>query len=247
MLTEHRKKLLLDRLAIDRQLVAKTLSVELGLSDDTIRRDLRELATEGKLLRVHGGAIPTSPTVGRYELRLQILLDEKQKLGVAAAPLIEQGMTCFIDGGTTHELLVAALPNDLCATIITHSPIIASALLRCPNVHCIVIGGVLFRHSMVMLGTSASETIAGMRFDTFFLGATALDCENGLTTGDYDEAEIKRAIARRSGAVVCLMTADKINAASPFSVLPLKKLSTLVVSKNVKLPNIPKSLDIVWA
>jgi DeoR/GlpR family transcriptional regulator of sugar metabolism len=247
MLTEHRKKLLLDRLATDRQLVAKTLSIELELSEDTIRRDLRELAAEGKLLRVHGGAIPASPTVSGYSVRTNLSNAEKKQLAIAALPLLHSDMTCFIDGGTTNEALVAAFPEGFQATVVTHSPIIACALLRCPNVNCIVVGGVLFRHSMVMLGTSASEAIAGMRFDTFFLGATALDCENGLTTGNYDEAEIKRAIARRSGAVVCLMTADKINAASPFSILPLEKLSTLVVSQNVKLPNTPEILDIVWA
>jgi DeoR/GlpR family transcriptional regulator of sugar metabolism len=247
MLTEHRKKLLLDRLANDRQLIAKTLSIELDLSEDTIRRDLRELAAEGKLLRVHGGAIPASPTVSAYSVRSNLSLAEKKRLAVAALPILNSGTTCFIDGGTTNEAFVAAIPEDFHATIVTHSPIIASALLRCPNVNCIVVGGVLFRHSMVMLGTSASEAIAGMRFDTFFLGATALDCENGLTTGDFDEAEIKRAIARRSGAIVCLMTADKINAASPFSILPLEKLSTLVISKDVKLPDIPKNIDIISA
>lgn len=247
MLNEHRKQLLLDRLAKDGQLIAKKLSAELDLSEDTIRRDLRELAAEGKLLRVHGGALPASPTMGAYELRSKLSLSEKQKLGAAAALLIEPGMTCFIDGGTTHEMLVAALPENLSATIITHSPIIAAALHRCYNVTCIMLGGELFRHSMVMLGAHTSEAITGMNFDTFFLGATALQSDIGLTTGDYGEAAIKRTIIKRSGSIVSLMTADKLNTASPFLVLPLEKLSTLIVSKHAVLPKLPDSIEVLKA
>lgn len=245
MLNEHRKQLLLGRLAKDGQLIAKKLSEELDLSEDTIRRDLRELAAEGKLIRVHGGALPASPTVGRYELRSTMSIREKQKIGAAAAALIETDMTCFIDGGTTHEMLVAALPETLTATIVTHSPIIAAALQRCANVTCIMLGGVLFRHSMVMLGVSTSQAISDMRFDTFFLGATALDRENGLTTGDFDEAQLKRGIVRRSGAVVSLMTSEKLNAISRFSVLPLEKLATLIVDKNAILPELPGSVEVL--
>ena len=128
MLTEQRKHLLLQRLKGDGRIVAKQLSAELGLSEDTIRRDLRELAAAGLLQRVHGGALPASPTIANLDARRSMAVEEKQRLGRAGAALVEPGQIVFIDGGTTNLELVRHLPLDLKATIITHSPIIAAAL-----------------------------------------------------------------------------------------------------------------------
>src|SRR5690242_19137811 len=128
MLTQQRKKLLLDRLAKDGRIIAKDVSRELTLSEDTIRRDLRELAAEGLLQRVHGGALPASPTIANLAARRSMATEEKQRLGRKAATLISRNQRVFIDGGTTHIELIRALPLDLGLTVITHSPTIASAL-----------------------------------------------------------------------------------------------------------------------
>src|SRR5262245_6302092 len=98
MLTTQRKRLILDVLARDGQVVAKQLSRELALSEDTIRRDLRELAAEGLLQRVHGGALPASPTVAALPVRRGISLQAKEALGRRAAGLIEPGQTVVFDG-----------------------------------------------------------------------------------------------------------------------------------------------------
>lgn len=111
----------------DGRLVAKDVIAELGLSEDTIRRDLRELAAMGLLLRVHGGALPASPTVA------SLGGTPLHGGGAEAAPrpsragLVEAGQTVFIDGGTTNLELVPHLPLDLRATIFSHSPVIAAA------------------------------------------------------------------------------------------------------------------------
>src|SRR6188472_1402806 len=122
MLTSQRKAHILAVLKRDGQVVAKTLSQNLGLSEDTIRRDLRELAAEGLLQRVHGGALPASPTVANLAARRGMATEEKQRLGRKAAGLIQRGQRIFIDGGTTHGELIRALPVDLSLTVITHSP-----------------------------------------------------------------------------------------------------------------------------
>src|SRR5262245_3803457 len=106
MLTEQRKRHILDLLARDGRVVAKSVSLKLGLSEDTIRRDLRELASEGLLLRVHGGALPASPTVASLDRRRAMSAAAKRQLGAAAARLVEPGMTVIIDGGTTNLDLV---------------------------------------------------------------------------------------------------------------------------------------------
>ena len=101
MLTTQRKHLILARLAIDGQILAKALATELGTSEDTIRRDLRELAQEGKLQRVHGGALPASAAVATLAVRAEVSTDDKVALGRAGAAMVQPGQLVLLDGGTT--------------------------------------------------------------------------------------------------------------------------------------------------
>src|ERR1700754_4361480 len=98
MLTTQRKQTILSRLQRDGQVVAKALSEEFGLSEDTIRRDLRELAAEGHLQRVHGGALPASPAVGDFAARQQLAPEGKVAIGRAAAKLVKPGQVVILDG-----------------------------------------------------------------------------------------------------------------------------------------------------
>src|ERR1700749_4039997 len=116
MLTLHRKQRLLDRLKRDGKLVAKDLSVEMGVSKDTIRRDLRELAGEGLLQRVHGGALPASPAMADYAGRREGSPEGKEASGRTAARLVRPGQVVLLDGGTTSVQLARHLPADLRAT-----------------------------------------------------------------------------------------------------------------------------------
>jgi DeoR/GlpR family transcriptional regulator of sugar metabolism len=238
MLTEQRKLLLLEQLRKHGRIVAKQMSQRFKLSEDTIRRDLRELAGEGKLHRVHGGALPTSPTTANLQARRGMATEQKVELGQAGAKLIEDGMTIFIDGGTTNLELARQLPVDLSATVFTHSPAIAVALEVHQNIKVILVGGVLFKHSMVSMGVAAIEAIQQIRADLFFIGITGLHPIEGLTTGDYDEAQIKRLIATKSSETISLVTSEKIGAASPFPIMPINALSTLIISKKSKLSKI---------
>src|SRR3954469_12988137 len=112
MLTAQRKQLILDRLAAHGQIVAGDLAEELGTSEDTVRRDLRELALQGKLQRVHGGALPASVAAGDLRVRQQVSSLEKQALGCHGAKLIQSGRVVIIDGGTTAIQLARQLPAD---------------------------------------------------------------------------------------------------------------------------------------
>src|ERR1700741_4859658 len=152
MLTQHRRRLILERLEQEGQVAAKALSRELGLSDDTIRRDLRELAHDGLLQRVHGGALPASPAIANFAGRQALATDEKIVLGRAAALMIRSGQGVIFDGGTTTLQAARHLSPDLRATIVTHSPTIAIELVDHPSVEVIVLGGRLFKHSIVTLG-----------------------------------------------------------------------------------------------
>jgi DeoR/GlpR family transcriptional regulator of sugar metabolism len=237
MLTRQRKELLLDRLRQDGQIVAKSLSEELGLSEDTIRRDLRELAAEGLLQRVHGGALPldlpASPAMADFAGRQQISADAKPAIARAAAAMIQPGQVVFIDGGTTAVQLARALPRQLRCTVVTHSPSVAVELTGHPLVDVILIGGRLFKHSIVAMGPSALEAIAQIRTDIYFMGVCSLHPDSGISTGDFDEAGIKRAISNMAKRTVVLASPEKLNTASPYQIAPLSQVDAIVVNRDV--------------
>src|SRR3954470_7602528 len=122
MLPAQRRDFLMGRLHRDGRLVAKDLAAELEVTEDSVRRDLRDLAAAGLCQRVYGGALPVSPAVADYASRRSIAVDGKDRVAVAAAGLVRPGSTVILDGGTTTLAVTRALPRDLVATVVTHSP-----------------------------------------------------------------------------------------------------------------------------
>jgi DeoR/GlpR family transcriptional regulator of sugar metabolism len=228
MLAAERHEVLLDRLKRDGKLVAREIAGELNTSEDTIRRDLRDLAAAGLCQRVYGGALPVSPAIGNYSTRQGINSDGKRRVARAAASLITSGSTVILDGGTTTLAVVAELPAQLHATVVTHSPTIASALLDHAHIEVYLIGGRLFKHSAVACGAAAVEAAQLVNADLFLLGVTGVHPQTGLTTDDSDEAAMKRALAGRAADTYVLASSEKIGAASRFTVLPFTKIAGIV-------------------
>jgi DeoR/GlpR family transcriptional regulator of sugar metabolism len=228
MLAAQRRELLIARLRRDQRIVAKDVAAELGVSEDSLRRDLRELAAAGLCQRVYGGALPASPAVADYEARRQVEVQSKRRVAAAAARLVKTGDTIILDGGTTALAVAHALPSDLRATVVTHSPTVAVALAEHPSVEIYLLGGRLFRHSMVTCGAAATEAADIVNADLFLLGVTGVHPDAGLTTGDADEAAMKRALARRAADTYVLASAEKIGAASRFVILPLTAVAAVI-------------------
>ncbi|MCH1866346.1 DeoR/GlpR family DNA-binding transcription regulator [Nocardioides sp. CFH 31398] len=228
MLTAQRRDLVLATLREDGRVVAKDLAASLQVSEDTIRRDLRELAAEGLLHRVHGGALPVSPAIADFATRASISTGAKADLARLACGLVGHGQTIAVDGGTTARELARRLPADLRATVVTHSPTIAVELAEHPTVEVIIVGGRLFKHSVVAAGAVAHEAIGRVSVDLFFLGVTGIHPTAGLTTGDADEAAIKRAWSQRAAETYVLGSSEKIGAASAFEVVGLDAVTAVL-------------------
>ena len=231
MLTSQRKQLILEKLAAEGLVMSKELSTLFDVSEDTIRRDLRELAAEGHLQRVHGGALPSSSAAATFSERKSLKIDEKHRVAHKGVELISDGQVVIIDGGTTTSELVTLLPPELSITVVTHSPGIALGLVEHPTIDVILIGGRLYKHSIVTVGAAAIEGIGHIHADLFFMGVTGIHPEAGLTTGDYEEACIKRAFSGRAAETVVLASPEKVNAASPFVIGDLSLINTLVIEK----------------
>jgi DeoR/GlpR family transcriptional regulator of sugar metabolism len=228
MLAAERRDYLLETLRRDGKVVAKDVAADLGLSEDSIRRDLRELAAEGLCQRVYGGALPVSAAIADYAGRASISVSGKQKVAQAAVGLIRPRGTVILDGGTTALALARALPADLTCTVITHSPTVAAALVEHPGAEVFILGGKLFKHSAVACGAAAVEAARQVSADAFFLGVTGVHPDAGLTTGDPDEAAMKRVLASRAAETYVLASAEKIGAASAYQVIPLSHASAII-------------------
>ena len=223
MLSSQRKQQILKILAAENQVMSGELSQRFGISEDSIRRDLRELAAEGRL------QLPVSAALASFEKRKNVQMSSKLCVAQKAVKLIQPGQVVIIDGGTTTAELVQLLPADLAFTAITHSPGIAVALVDFPRVEVITLGGLLYRHSVVAVGSAVHEAAARINADLFFMGVTGVHKTAGLTTGNYEEAGIKRALAGRAAETVVMVSKEKLNSASAFAIGDLDLASALIV------------------
>ncbi|MFJ4717508.1 DeoR/GlpR family DNA-binding transcription regulator [Streptomyces sp. NPDC088785] len=228
MLAAERHAHLLGLLAREGKIVAKDVAADLGISEDSVRRDLRDLAADGLCQRVYGGALPASPAVADYATRTTVAPDGKRRVAAVAAALVRPDSALILDGGTTALAVARALPPDLPCTVITHSPTVAAALLDHPRAELYLLGGRVFKHSAVACGAAAVEAAQNVSADLCLIGVTGVHPEAGLTTGDAEEAAMKRVLAARAAETYVLASSEKIGTASRYRVLPWPDVTGLI-------------------
>ena len=140
MLKDERQQNILETLRKNGRVLAGELSQRFNVSEDTIRRDLRELADAGQLQRVHGGGLPQSPAATSYRERLGQASEAKKAIALAAVRLVQNGQVILLDGGTTTLSVAQQFPPGLRATVVTNSPLIAAELAEHDGVEVVVIG-----------------------------------------------------------------------------------------------------------
>jgi DeoR/GlpR family transcriptional regulator of sugar metabolism len=230
MLPAERKRLILERIGQDGRVVAAELSQRFEVSEDTVRRDLRELASEGLLHRVHGGALPLpkAPIPASHDARVEQAPAAKAAIAEAVARLLRSGQVILIDGGTTPLHVAQHLPHDLRVTVITHSLPVLNALAGRPGIELIAVGGRVLGDSLVAAGPATVDAYRAIRADVCVLGVAGVDVEAGVTALNYDEAPVKRAMADGASDVVAVAAADKLGTAGPFAVVPIARVTHLV-------------------
>jgi DeoR/GlpR family transcriptional regulator of sugar metabolism len=229
LLGEERREVILRRLRTDGKVRAARLSEELGVSLDTVRRDLAELAAAGLLRRVHGGALPpASPGASSFKERLPDDVDAKGAIAEVAVGLVRPGDVVAVSGGTTILELARRLPDDLEATVVTTGPDVAVALADHPGLTVDVIGGRLHPQARTVTGPEAVDALRAVRPDLCLLSACSLHPVPGLTLRHREEAAVVRAMAEGAARVVSLTTAPKLGSAGPYPVAALERIDTLV-------------------
>ena len=228
LLLGERQALIRDRLDLSGRVIAAELAQELGVSEDTIRRDLREMASAGLCRRVYGGALRISHSPTSMNERMAIGGDRKAALARAAAAFIVPGTTVFLDAGSTNLALARVLPAGADLTVATNAPAIAAALVE-RDIATIQLGGLIDPKVGGAIGAKAMRDAEAFRPDILVLGVCGIDPEAGVTASSYEDAEFKRFLASRSGAVVVAITNDKLSAAAPYSVVPLSRVAHAVI------------------
>lgn len=231
MFTEERRQWILNYLNIKGKASSYELATELNVSEDTIRRDLKELAEAGKLKKVHGGAMAISTVPFEYAARIELNLDGKRKMAAEAAKLIQPGMLVFIDGGTTTQLIAEFLPAGLNATFVTHSAANAIAFSNCRTSKVIVLGGTLVQELLINEGPEVLTALDRINADLAVISVQGLNAENGGTVSHYQDSLVKQAFVRRASEVALVCGKEKIGFALHYTVCSLSDLDYLVTDE----------------
>jgi DeoR/GlpR family transcriptional regulator of sugar metabolism len=231
-LSAERRESILQLLRDDGRIVAADLPARLGVSLDTVRRDLDELAETGLLRRVRGGALPPSPVSPRFVERVDTEVPAKRVIAEAAIDrLIAPGQVLVLGGGTTVRELAARLPDDLAATVLTTAPDVAVALLDHPRLEVQLLGGPVHSETRTVIGLEAIAALSHVRPDLCLLGACSVDPDAGVTILHRDEALVESAMVRASARTAVLADHTKLGTTGQWVVGPVDDLDVLVTDR----------------
>lgn len=232
MLQPERHSKILTLLSQVGRVYAAELSVQLGVSEDTVRRDLKLLDEQKQLRRVHGGALPLQNENQEYRERHEEVDPLKQRVALAAIGLIKEGQTILIDSGSTCLQLAMNLPTNFNFTVVTPSPLVATQLIHHNNIELIMLGGKVFKPAVMALGATTNAMIRKIHFDSCFLGVCALHPSQGLSIGHIDEAETLASIIEQSEQVITLASYLKLGKMSTHKICSAHKIDCLVTDSN---------------
>lgn len=227
MLKKERQAYILHQVSLHNSVLSADLSHSINVSEDTIRRDLNELADHGKVIKVHGGAL--SKSFNSFYLRSDVYdADSKKVIAQKAVTLIKDGMFILSGGGTTIIEMARLLPENLKATFFTGSIPAAYEYAQHPNIDVIFIGDKIAKKSQIAVGGEAITKIKHIKADLCFLGANAIDCEHGITDNDWDVAQVKNAMIEAASQTVVMSISEKLNSHQRIRVCGVDNIDILI-------------------
>lgn len=228
MKKEERQKLIMREINLHNKVLSADLSALLQVSDDTVRRDLKELVEGGKVLKVHGGAVSKSFVAPFNHQHEVYALTAKQQIAQKTLKLLRNDMVILTEGGTTILELAKMIPDNLRATFFTISPQVAITLSEHSNLNVITIGGKLTKNANLHVGASVVNQLAELQVDLCLLGANAFSVADGLTDLDWEVVQVKKAIIRSAKHVALLVIAEKLNTAQRIRICPVNQIGYLI-------------------
>ncbi|HMC87484.1 MAG TPA: DeoR/GlpR family DNA-binding transcription regulator [Chitinophagaceae bacterium] len=228
MLKKERQAFILHQVNLHNKVLSASLSEELKVSEDTVRRDLQELADEGKIIKVHGGALsPSFNYTGNPVVKIYAH-DFKKTIAQKAVSLIKDGMFILTSGGTTIIEIAKMLPPQLKATFISGSIPAVLEYAQHPNIEVILIGDKVSKNSKITVGGDAIAKIKQLKADLCLLGVNSIDPVHGVTDNDWDVVQVKKAMVESSQKTVCLTISEKLNTIQPIKICELTDIDMLI-------------------
>ena len=237
-LKEERFKFILSALKENGKVNYGELSENLDISEDTVRRDIEYLHSNGLLWKVRGGAIPLNKNPLAFEDRTGYHSEEKETIALKAQSMLKKGMTVFMDGGTTVCAVAEKFPLDSSFRVITNNMALLPILSRLKGVEVIVLGGIMDHNTETNVGTKTSEDVKQYVADLYLMGTCAISVKFGITAAVREDGAVKKAMLGSAKTKVVLCDSKKIGTVEPFTVCGLEEIDILVTelpSDDVKL------------
>lgn len=227
---EARLEQIRDTLELNGHLAVSDLATQFGVSEITIRRDLRHLAERGTLRRAHGGALAArlAPLEPPVHVRMEDEADAKDAIARAAISLLEDGQTIFLGAGTTTLRVAQHIATERAMTVITNSLSVATTLATSDRVTVQVTGGILRQSELDLLGILADRALQEVRVDRVLIGIRAISVEGGLTNDDLHGAVLDRSIISIGRQLMVLADHSKFGRTASAFVADLQRVTTLV-------------------
>lgn len=235
MLIDERRQHILSLVQNEGRVVVGELSRTLGISQITIRKDLEHLQSRGLLQRTHGGALRVQsgalfdPSLQEKQKQHS---QEKRRIAEEAARMVQEGQCVMLDSGTTTTAVAHALKRFSQLTLITNAMNIAAELTS-TDFEVILIGGSLRKNSFSLVGPLAEDVLEEMHADILFLGVDGFDVATGITTPNFLESRVNRAMARAARRVVVVCDSTKFNRRSLSRIIPTSAVHCVITDTNI--------------
>ena len=216
----------------------ESLADELNVSEDTIRRDIESLHNNGLLLKVRGGAIPLSKNPLSFQDRTQYQLEEKNIIALKALPLIKEGQTVFMDGGSTICSVASHLPANSKFRLITNNMALVPLISAFRHIELIVLGGIFDRETAVNTGGQTSSEAAKYIADLYLMGTCALQKDFGISAVFQSDGEVKQQMLKNALKTYALADNAKLNVTEHYKVCELKEVKGLVTDLSADDPRL---------
>jgi DeoR/GlpR family transcriptional regulator of sugar metabolism len=227
MLKEERQNFIMKQINLHNKVLSSDLCVKLNVSEDTIRRDLNDLASSAKIKKVYGGAMSKSfsHTTGIKETYAQ---EAKKQIAKKALTLINDGMIVLLGGGTTIIEMARLVPKDRRCTFFTVSPVVAMELIEYSDCEVILLGGSLLHDSYIVTGSMVINQLADIKVDLCFLGTNAISLENGITDSVWEVVQVKKAMIKSANKTAIVSIAEKLNSDEKMKVCNVNAINYLI-------------------
>jgi DeoR/GlpR family transcriptional regulator of sugar metabolism len=206
----------------------ETLSNDLQISEDTVRRDIETLHNNGLLLKVRGGAITISKNPLSFQDRSSYLAKEKELIALKAQQLIKKGQTIFMDGGSTNCAIASFLPSDSSFRLVTNNMALVPIITKFKNIELILLGGIYNRETATNTGGQTCKEVKQYIAAVYFMGTCGLQKDFGISAVFQNDGEVKQNMLGNAKKTFALVNSTNLNTTGHYKVCDMVDLSGLI-------------------